>query len=128
MLERQRQEELLKTKKDQATETKDRIDFLESNRSSIVNWIDWLKARRAELAKEIALLKDELTIEEQKLRDLPDTVTDLKKTLSAQVSDTVKLHKSIKQIPGSAEDDQRTIDEIEQIRRRAISAVDDLLK
>ncbi|CAO2142151.1 unnamed protein product [Urochloa humidicola] len=131
IMDRQQQENLrqdMETKRTLATQTKDRIDFLEANRSSIVDRIDQLKARRAELAKEMERVKIELETEEKKLSDLPTTIADLKKSLSLQASEAMKLHKSIKPIPGTTVDDERTIDEIDQIRRRALDVITDLLK
>jgi hypothetical protein len=56
------------------TDLDNRIEFLTSSRSDIVNHIDRLKRCRAELMKELGQFDQDLTTEEQKLADLLGTI------------------------------------------------------
>lgn len=47
----------------------------------------------------------------------------MKEDMKAPVREAVCLHKMIKPIPGSADDDQREIEEVDQIHLRAIHAI-----
>jgi prefoldin subunit 5 len=51
-----------------------RIEFLASSRSDIVNSIDCMKRHCAELMKELGQINQDLAAEEQKLTDLPSTI------------------------------------------------------
>jgi hypothetical protein len=51
-----------------------RIKFISSSRPDIISSIDCLKKRRAELMKELDLVGQDLSTEEQKLADLPSTI------------------------------------------------------
>jgi archaellum component FlaC len=51
-----------------------RIKFISSSRPDIISSIDRLKKRRAELMKELDLVGQDLSTEEQKLADLPSTI------------------------------------------------------
>jgi hypothetical protein len=54
-----------------------KIKFLTSPGSDIVNNIDRLKMRRVDLMKELGQVEQDLTAKEQKLADLPGTLRPL---------------------------------------------------
>lgn len=97
----------------QANVIKARTELLENSRPTIVSEIDRLKGRRAELMKELEAVSLALTEEEKKLDQLPSAIDKMKEDMKAPVRETVRLHKLIKPIPGSADDDQREIDEVD---------------
>jgi hypothetical protein len=47
----------------------------------------------------------------------------MKANMKTPVLEAIHLHKLIKPIPGSAEDDQRETDEVDQILLRAVDAI-----
>nr|TKW15445.1 hypothetical protein SEVIR_5G237000v2 [Setaria viridis] len=113
--------------KHRAQEVHHRIHFLKNSHSGIVGTIDRLKRRRAELAKEMEQVVKEIAIEEQKLQDLPSVIADLKQERQHLAHEALRLHRHMPEVPGSAEDDQRVLDSADQIRRRAIAAINALL-
>nr|TKW33785.1 hypothetical protein SEVIR_2G262350v2 [Setaria viridis] len=113
--------------KRQAQEVHQRIHFLEDSRPGIVGTIDRLKRRRAELAKDMEQVTKEITAEEKRLQDLPSVIADLKRERQHLAHEALKLHRHMSEVPGSAGDDQRVLDSADQIRRRAIAAINALL-
>ena len=114
-------------KKAAVEETKNRIAFLEESRPSMVANVDRLRTRRAELAKELQSVTTELAAEEKKLLELPGVIEGLKKKMKTQAADALKLHRKAKPIASSPSEDQRVIDDIDAIRRRAINALNKLI-
>ena len=115
------------TYKCQAQEVHQRIHFLEDSRPGIVGTIDCLKRRRAELAKEMEQVTKAIDTKEKRLQELPSVVADLKRERQHLAHEALKLHRHMPEVPRSAEDDQRVLDSADQIRRRAIAAIDALL-
>jgi hypothetical protein len=48
--------------------------------------------------------------------------------MKTPIREAICLHKLIKPIPGSAEDDQREIDKVDQIRLRAVDVIQSFLR
>ena len=115
------------TYKRQDQEVHQRIHFLEDSRPGIVGTIDRLKRRRAELAKEMEQVTKAIDAEEKRLQELPSVIADLKWERQHLAHEALKLHRHMSEVPGSAEDDQRVLDSADQIRRRAIAAINALL-
>ena len=115
------------TYKRQAQEVHQRIHFLEDSHPGIVGTIDRLKRRRAELTKEMEQVTKAIDAEEKRLQELPSVIADLKQERQHLAHEALKLHRSVSEVPGSADDDQRILDSADQIRRRAIAAIDALL-
>jgi chromosome segregation ATPase len=106
---------------------KEEIDLLESSDKEISSKITDLKTRRDDLKKQLELLEAEIVAEEKNLNDLPKTIEAKKSALAVQVRKAASLHKKVKNIPGSSSDDQQAIDEVENIRLRALNAVQGFL-
>jgi hypothetical protein len=106
-----------------ANDIKARVEVLENSQPIIVGEIDWLKARRAALMKELEVVSIVPKEEEKKLEQLPNVIRRMKEDMKAPVREAICLHKLIKPIPGSAEDDQREINKFDLIRLRAIDAI-----
>jgi Protein of unknown function (DUF1409). len=65
----------------------------------------------------------ELAREKQKLADLPKTVEEQKSRLKSAIRNVADLTKFLKIIPGTDAQDTQAIEEVEQIRQRAVSAI-----
>ncbi|MCQ8064038.1 hypothetical protein NP303_25080 [Salmonella enterica] len=113
--------------KRQAQEAHRRIHVLEDSRPAIIGEIDRLKRRRAELAKEMEQVTKAISAEENRLQELPSAIADLTRERQRFAHEALRLHRSASEVPGSAEEDQRVLDSADQIRRRAITAIDTLL-
>ena len=68
-----------------------------------------------------------ISAEESKLQELPSVIADLTRERQRFAHEALRLHRSTSEVPGSAEEDQRVLDSADQIRRRAITAIDTLL-
>ena len=83
--------------------------------------------KESQLLKDLEQVREEIKSAEQQLGQLPDVIGKAKEELASKVSQALHRHKAIKQIPGSDEEDRRQIEEIDQIRLRAVKAVQDAL-
>lgn len=77
--------------------------------------------------KELGAVTHALAVEEKRLDQLPLAITKMKEELKGPVNEAIHLHKQVKTIEGTADEDQRQIDAIDQIRLRAIQAIQDHL-
>ncbi|RLN33698.1 hypothetical protein C2845_PM03G18750 [Panicum miliaceum] len=110
-----------------ANDIRTRVELLENFRPTIVIKIDRLRAQRDKLLKELDSVNTALTAEESKLQNLPVAIEEMKANMKTSVREAVRLQKQIKPIPGSADEDQQKIDEVNQIRLDAIVAIEKLL-
>ncbi len=69
----------------------------------------------------------ELDLEHKKLADLPRSVEEQKARLKSAIKNVAELTKSLKIIPGTDAQDAQAIEEVEQIRQKAISAIQQYL-
>jgi chromosome segregation ATPase len=106
-----------------ANDIKAKVEALENSCPIIVSEIDWLKARRVELRKELEAVTLALAEEKKRLEQLLNAIEKMKTDMKTPIREAIRLHKLIKPTPGSAEDDQREIDELDQIRLRAVDAI-----
>ncbi|XP_066160644.1 uncharacterized protein [Oryza sativa Japonica Group] len=111
----------------------DSLPFTLSNTNS--NWkdqlsegpiksnIDRLEARKIELLAQLEECNAELDMEHKKLADLPKSIEEQKARLKSAIKHVADLTKSLKVIPGTNAQDAQAIEEVEQIRQKAISAI-----
>jgi hypothetical protein len=66
-------------------------------------------------------------MERKKLADLPKSIEEQKARLKSAIKHVAELTKSLKVIPGTDAQDAQAIEEVEQIRQRAISAIQQYL-
>ena len=104
-------------------EEKAKLDELEAGPSSTQANIDRLNNRKIELLAEPEQRNAQLALEQEKLADLPKAIEDQKSKLKASVKHLTELTKSLKPISSTGAADAKTIDEVDQIRQRAISAI-----
>jgi len=114
-------------KKNAANATRERIKSLEANRPSLVAKINELRARKIELTNELRSVSQCLEEEEKQLQQLPSVIEELTKTLRIQASDALKSHRSIPAREGPIEVYQQVIDDVDQIRLRALNMIRSLL-
>ncbi len=65
----------------------------------------------------------ELDMEQKNLADLPKSIEEQKARLKSAIKNVAVLTKYLKIIPGTNAQDAQAIEEVEQIRQRAISAI-----
>nr|CAH66113.1 OSIGBa0145B03.1 [Oryza sativa] len=85
--------------------------------------IDRLEARKIYLIAQLEECNAELDLEKQKLADLPNAVEDQKSRLRSAIKNVADMTKSLKIIPGTDAQDAQAIEEVEQTRQRAVSAI-----
>jgi chromosome segregation ATPase len=79
---------------------------------SIQSNIDWLEARKIDLIAQLEECNAELDPEKQKLANLPSAIKNV-----------ADMTKSLKVIPGTNAQDIQATEEVDQIRQRAVSAI-----
>ena len=102
-------------------EEKSKLDQL--SEGPIKSNIDRLEARKIKLLAQLEEWNAELDIEHKKLADLPRSVEEQKARLKSAIKNVADLTKSLKIIPGTDAQDAQAIEDVEQIRQRAISAI-----
>ncbi|CAN6278469.1 unnamed protein product [Urochloa humidicola] len=128
--DREAQDALIKAREDSkvhANELKLKMKGLEDGRSSIEANIALLQDKKRALEQELLATSAAITTEQEKLATFPETLNKTKEEMRAHVRNALRLHKSIKPIPGSADEDHHVIQEIDQIRLQAIAVINDLL-
>ncbi|RLN13217.1 hypothetical protein C2845_PM09G12930 [Panicum miliaceum] len=105
-----------------ANDIRSKVDLLENSHPLIINKIDRLRARRDKLLKELDSVNAALTAEESKLENLPIAIKEMKENMKTPVCEAVRLHKLIKPISRTTDEDQQKINEINQIRLGAIDS------
>jgi chromosome segregation ATPase len=130
LADRSRQEQMAKDKESHVARVEDlcnRIYTLRCSRPTIVGEIDRLKARKADLMKELRLIGDTITAEETKLAKLPNAIDGLEQEKLQYAQQANRLHKNIQPIPGSADVDLKKIEDADQIHLRVIDTIYGLL-
>ncbi|CAO2205942.1 unnamed protein product [Urochloa humidicola] len=117
--DRDAQEALIKTREDSKThanELKSKMKSLEDSRSSIEANIAQFQDKKRALEQELLATSAAITTEEEKLAALPEALNKTKEEMGVHMRNALRFHKSIKPIPGSADEDKRMIQEADQIR------------
>ena len=86
-----------------------------------------LEAKRERLIKELEQVNQEIADVDNKLSQLSMALQQLEAEKQEQARQTYQLHKCIKPIPGSAEADNKEIQDADDIRLRAISVIQNAL-
>ncbi len=106
-------------------EEKAKLDLL--SEGPIKANIDRLEAWKIELLAHLQECNAELDLEYKNLADLPQVVEGQKARLKSAIKNVADLTKSLKVIPGTDVQDAQAIVEVEQIRRKAILAIQSYL-
>uniref|UniRef100_A0A0E0DPE3 DUF1409 domain-containing protein n=1 Tax=Oryza meridionalis TaxID=40149 RepID=A0A0E0DPE3_9ORYZ len=102
-------------------EEKSKLDQL--SEGPIKSNIDRLEARKIDLIAQLQECNTKLDMEHKKLADLPQAVEEQKARLKSATKNVADMTKSLKVIPGTDAQGAQAIEEVEQIRQRAISAI-----
>jgi len=109
--------------KNQADEINSRIKELESSYPAIDQRMSQLKARKELLVKELKEISIAIADDKKKKEELPETISKMREEMATHVRNAVRARKSLKPISGSAADNERTINEIDQICLNAMNAI-----
>nr|ABA97350.1 hypothetical protein LOC_Os12g16140 [Oryza sativa Japonica Group] len=102
-------------------EEKTKLDQL--SEGPIKSNIDRLEARKIDLLAQLEECNAELDMEHKKLADLSKSIEEQKVRLKSAIKNVADLSKSLKVIFGTDAQDAQAIEEVEQIRQRAILAI-----
>jgi len=119
-------EEMMKVKL-LADEKHKTIGILTSSGDVLKQMISDLLARREVLLAELKQVEDALSQARQEESQLPEIINLLEQERNIQARTALQMKKKLKPVEGSADDDTKVIEEANQIRLRAISAIQTLL-
>jgi uncharacterized coiled-coil DUF342 family protein len=103
------------------------IGILQSSGETLRQKISDLSAKREALLAELKQVEEALSQVRQEESQLPEMIKTLQQERNIQARKALQMKKKLKPIEGSADEDSREIEEADQIRLRAISAIQALL-
>ena len=103
------------------------IGILKSSGDALKQKVSDLSAKREAVLAELKQVEDALSQAQQEESQLPGTIKLLEQERNAHGRKALQLKKKLKPIEGSADDDIKEIETANQIRLRAISAIQALL-
>jgi len=106
-----------------ANEKHKNIGILQSSGDALKQKISDLSARREALLAELKQVEDALSQARQEESQLSETTKLLEQERNIHGRKALQMKKKLKPVEGSADDDMREIEEANQIRLRAISAI-----
>ena len=110
-----------------ADEKHKNIDILQSSGEMLKQKISDLSARRETLLAELKQVEEALSQDQQEESQLPEMIKTLQQERNIQACKALQMKKKLKPVEGSADEDIWEIEEADQIRLRAISAIEALL-
>jgi len=110
-----------------ADEKKKNIGILQSSWDELKQKISNLSAKREALLAKLKQVEEALTQAQQEESHLPDELKTLQQERDAQAHKALHMRKKLKPVEVSTDEDTREIQEANQIRLRAISAIQTLL-
>jgi len=119
-------EEMLQVKH-AADEKHKSIGTLQSSGDELKQKISNLSAGREALLAELKQVEEALTQGQQEESQLPNLLKNLQQERDAQARKALQMKKKLKPVEGSADADTQEIEEANQIRLRAISAIQTFL-
>ena len=103
------------------------IGILQSSGETLKQNISDLSARRETLLAELKQVEEALSQAQQEESQLPEMIQTLQQERNIEARKVLQMKKKLKPVEGSANEDIREIEEADQIRLRAISAIQALL-
>jgi len=103
------------------------IGTLKSSGDALKHKISDLSAKREALLAELKQVEDALSQARQEESQLPETIKLLEQERNVHGCKALQLKKKLKPVEGSADEDVKEIEAANQIRLRAISAIQVLL-
>jgi uncharacterized coiled-coil DUF342 family protein len=110
-----------------ADEKHKNIGTLKSSGDALKQKVSDLSAKREALLAELKQVEDALSQAQQEESQLPETIKHLEQERNVHGRKALLLKRKLKPIEGSADDDIKEIETANQIRLRAISAIQALL-
>ena len=86
-----------------------------------------LRARCAELEKELESVKAAINCHESNLVQIPNAIKQKKQEMLTKIKEGKAIRSSLENIPGSTEEDKQQIAEVDAIRLKALRAIHDVL-
>ena len=106
-----------------ADEKHKNIGVLQSSGIELKQKISSLSAKREALLAELKQVEETLAQAQQEENQLPNALKTLQQERDAQARKALHMKKKLKPVEGSADEDTRGIEEANQIRLHAISAI-----
>ena len=103
------------------------IGILKSSGDVLKQKISDLSAKREALLVELEQVEEALSQAQQEESQLPETIKTLEEERNAQAHKALQMKKKLKPVEGSADEDIKELEQADQIRLRAISAIQALL-
>jgi len=99
------------------------IGILKSSGDVLKQNISDLSAKREALLAELKQVEEALSQAQQEESQLPEAIKTLKQERNIQAHKALQMKKKLKPVEGSADDGMKEIEDADQIRLRAISAI-----
>ena len=103
------------------------IGILKPSGDMLKQKISDLSAKRETLLAELKQVEEALSQAQQEENQLPEMIKTLEQERNAQARKALQMKKKLKPVEGSADEDMKEIEEADQIRLCAISAIQTLL-
>ena len=103
------------------------IGILKSSGDVLKQKISDLSEKREALLAELKQVEEALSQAQQEESQLPEAIKTLAQERNIQARKALQMKKKLKPVEGSADEDMKEIEEANQIRLRAISAIQALL-
>jgi len=103
------------------------IGALKSSGDMLKQKISDLSAKREALLAELKQIEEALSQAQQEERQLPEAIKTLEQERNIQARKALQMNKKLRPVEGSADEDMKEIEEADQIRLCAISAIQALL-
>jgi len=110
-----------------ADEKHKNIGILKFSGDTLKQKISDLSAKREALLAELKQVEEALSQAQKEESQLPETIKTLEQEQNIQARKALQMKKKLKPVEGSADEDIKEIEEADQIRLRAISAIQALL-
>jgi chromosome segregation ATPase len=113
--------------KQEAKELVKSLEDLKKTQSSVKPILDRLLIRRVELEKELEEVKTAIEGHKSTLSNIPDAIQSKKQEITAKIKEGKHIRSSLSCIPGTAEEDEQLIAEVNSLRLSALKAIHDAL-
>jgi chromosome segregation ATPase len=113
--------------KAQADKIKEQIGVLNRSQEDLEEGIRKMKAKCEALLKEVREIDQAIASDEALLKPIPASIQKLEDEKLKYSRQAYRLHRSIQPIPGSADADRQIIENVNQIRLRAVDAIQHFL-
>ena len=111
----------------EAKELAQLIDIVKNSFLKIELELNQLKAKRAELKKELENMKAAIDRHESNLAQIPNAINQKKQEMLTKVKEGKVIHSNLDNIPRSAEEYKQQIAEVDTIRLKALKVIQDVL-